>query len=182
MQVVRDGTFGRLVPEVATPLALVLVELVQNAAEHGLGDAGGTVRVEVRRGFGHIPAGVNPPSGETLVVTVSDNGPGPDPGFHLAADTGGLGLQIVRTLVETELGGEMSLLPGVGAPGAVGGGTPAVGAGGAQIRVWIPLPAPPATGRRAAHQSMITKDLADRDHDLRDMKSGGVGGGPARGA
>ncbi len=161
MQVVRDGTFGRLVPEVATPLALVLVELVQNAAEHGLGDAGGTVRVEVRRGFGHIPAGVNPPSGETLVVTVSDNGPGPDPGFHLAADTGGLGLQIVRTLVETELGGEMSLLPAVGAdpgpdggrtPGSVGGAatasvggaaTASVGAG-AQIRVWIPLPAPPA--------------------------------------
>ena len=145
VQVVRDGTFGRLVPEVATPLALVLVELVQNAAEHGLGDAGGTVRVEVRRGFGHIPAAVNPPSGETLVVTVSDNGPGPDPGFHLAADTGGLGLQIVRTLVETELGGEMSLLPGVGAdPGPVGGGAPGSFGAGAQIRVRIPLPVPAA--------------------------------------
>ena len=104
VQVVRHGTFGRLVPEVATPLALVLVELVQNAAEHGLADRGGTVYVDVGRVVSR--EGV----GETLVVTVFDDGPGPAPGFDLSTDTGGLGLQIVRTLVESELGGEMALL------------------------------------------------------------------------
>jgi two-component sensor histidine kinase len=120
VRIVRAGSFGRLVPEVATPLALVLVELVQNAAEHGLGEAGGTVRVDVRR-EGAVPS-------ERLVVTVSDDGPGQAAGFDLATDTGGLGLQIVRALVETELGGEMTLLSG---------------GGGARIRVRLPLPAPP---------------------------------------
>jgi two-component system, sensor histidine kinase PdtaS len=121
VRVVRDGTFGRLVPEVATPLALVLVELVQNAAEHGLGDGGGTVRVDVHRG---VRRNGSAPS-EELVVTVSDDGPVPAPGFDLAAESSGLGLQIVRTLVETELGGEMDLVPGTG---------------GARIRVRLPLP------------------------------------------
>ena len=36
VRVRRDGTFGLLAPETATPLALVLIELVQNAVEHGL--------------------------------------------------------------------------------------------------------------------------------------------------
>ena len=39
-----------LPPEVATPLALVLVELVQNAVEHGLAGRDGEVRVSVDRG------------------------------------------------------------------------------------------------------------------------------------
>jgi two-component sensor histidine kinase len=129
VHVVRSGTFGRLVPEVATPLALVLVELVQNAAEHGLGDRGGTVTIVVRRE--DPDAGV----GEALVVTVSDDGPGPAPGFDLTTDTGGLGLQIVRTLVEGELGGEMTLLlPATTLPSIEGG---------AQIRLRLPLPALP---------------------------------------
>jgi two-component system, sensor histidine kinase PdtaS len=126
VQVVREGTFGRLVPEVATPLALVLVELVQNAAEHGLRDRGGKVEVGVRREV----AG----AGEVLIVTVSDDGPGPAAEFDLTADTGGLGLQIVRTLVEGELGGTIGLLPRSSAAGAPGG---------AQIQLRVSLPATP---------------------------------------
>jgi two-component sensor histidine kinase len=129
VRVVRVGTFGRLVPEVATPLALVLVELVQNAAEHGLGDRGGTVQVEVARVV--RPEGV--PTSEGLVVTVSDDGPGPAAEFDLAVDTSGLGLQIVRTLVETELGGNMTLLPSASGSG---------GGRGARIQVEVPLPEP----------------------------------------
>jgi hypothetical protein len=48
VRVSREGSFGLLGPEVATPLALVLVEMVQNAVEHGLGAAGGPVLVRVR--------------------------------------------------------------------------------------------------------------------------------------
>ena len=60
-----EGSFGQLPPEVATPLALVLVELVQNAVEHGLAGRDGEVRVTVGRGR----AG-------RLVVAVADDGPG----------------------------------------------------------------------------------------------------------
>jgi two-component system, sensor histidine kinase PdtaS len=107
--VTRRGSFGVLDAEVATPLALVLTELVQNAVEHGYGAAPATGTVTV--GVGVDPAG-------TLEVVVADQGRGLPPGFD-AAGASGLGLQIARTLVETELGGRLAL----GA--AVGGGTTA---------------------------------------------------------
>jgi signal transduction histidine kinase len=130
--VVRDGSFGRLVAGVATPLALVLVELVANAAEHGLRDRGGNLAIVVRR------EGAGPR--ESLVVTVSDDGPGPPPGFDIARDTGGLGLQIVRTLVEGELGGELTLLPRDDSP-VPGDDSPLLPhGGGARIQLRVPLP------------------------------------------
>ena len=95
----REGTFGLLAPEVATPLALVLVELVQNAVEHGLDGRGGEVRSRSRVASG-------PERGDRLTVAVADDGAGLPAGFDPAAD-GGLGLQIVRTLVEGELGGTL---------------------------------------------------------------------------
>jgi hypothetical protein len=56
---------------------------------------------------------------ELLTVTVTDSGAGLPPGFDLE-NTTSLGLQIVRTLVEGELGGQISLRP------RAGGGTTAV--------------------------------------------------------
>ncbi len=47
---------------------------------------------------------------ELLTVTVTDSGAGLPPGFDLE-NTTSLGLQIVRTLVEGELGGRMILRP-----------------------------------------------------------------------
>jgi len=47
-------------------------------------------------------------SGRRLRITVVDDGVGLDPGFDLMAMSS-LGLQIVRTLVETELDGTFSL-------------------------------------------------------------------------
>jgi two-component sensor histidine kinase len=119
VRVARDGSFGPLVPEVATPLALVLVELVQNAAEHGLGEDGGQVFVQVRRGP------------RALCLTVWDDGPGKGGGADLTAGAG-LGLQIVRTLVESELGGEItsSRAPDEG--------------GGVRVTVTVPLDTDPA--------------------------------------
>ncbi|MEP9383714.1 sensor histidine kinase [Nocardioides cheoyonin] len=96
----RDGTFGELPSEVVTPLAMVLTELLQNAVEHGFaeGAQGGLIEVTVRRPPGH------------LVVTVEDDGRGLPPGFDLDTSTN-LGLSIVRTLVESELGGRLGLGP-----------------------------------------------------------------------
>jgi two-component sensor histidine kinase len=92
----RDGSFGVLRAEVATPLALVLTELLQNAVEHGCAGRGGTLSIVVRRGE------------DRLRVAVRDEGPGLPAGFAID-DSDRLGLQIVRTLVETELGGRLAL-------------------------------------------------------------------------
>jgi two-component system, sensor histidine kinase PdtaS len=73
---------------VATPLAVVLNELVQNAVEHGLGGGPGTVTVELHGG-GRDP----------VDLEVRDGGGGP-PAGQRETDGGGLGLRLVRALVE----------------------------------------------------------------------------------
>jgi two-component sensor histidine kinase len=97
----REGEFGGLPSDLATPLALVINELVTNAVEHGLEDRSGTVWLIARRG--------REESGEeTLEVTVADDGVGmPEHGIRHE----GLGLQIVRTLVTSELGGSIQWGP-----------------------------------------------------------------------
>ena len=100
---VRTGRFGRLDAEVATPLTLVLAELLQNALEHGL-PSGGAVTVHAAR----LADGAH--DGERLQVVVTDDGRGLPGGFTLE-DSTSLGLQIVRTLVRTELGGTIELRP-----------------------------------------------------------------------
>lgn len=95
-QVVRprcEGSFGILPSEYATPLALVLTELVTNAVEHGLaGKKDGSVVITAHR------------TSDTLSVSVRDNGGGLPEGK--VGD--GLGTQIVRTLVQGELGGSIT--------------------------------------------------------------------------
>lgn len=95
------GRFGFLPSEYATPLALALTELVTNAVEHGLADREGEVVVEASR------------DADGLHVTVEDTGVGVDPG-RIGQ---GLGTQIVRTLVEGELGGTISWAAGEGGSG-----------------------------------------------------------------
>ncbi|GAA3666085.1 PAS domain-containing sensor histidine kinase [Nocardioides ginsengisoli] len=97
VRVRREGSFGTLVSEIATPLAMVVMELMQNAAEHGY-DAGGSGEI-VLRAERH---------GTRLDVAVEDDGRGLPEGFDLDAATS-LGLSIVRTLVESELGGHLAL-------------------------------------------------------------------------
>jgi two-component sensor histidine kinase len=94
----RVGSFGELTAEVATPLAMALSELVHNAVEHGY-DAGVPGRVEVVVEL--LDAG-------RMRVEVNDDGRGLPDGFDLA-NSDRLGLQIVRTLVEGELGGGLTL-------------------------------------------------------------------------
>ena len=92
VRVERSGSFGTLTAEVATPLAMVIAELLQNAVEHGCG----VVQIAADR------------TAERLRVEVRDDGVGLPADFDLSGSDR-LGLQIVRTLVETELGGALSL-------------------------------------------------------------------------
>ena len=86
------GAFGVLPSEYATPLALALTELVTNAVEHGLaGRAEGEVEIIAER------------TDELLSVKVRDNGVGLAEGKVGS----GLGTQIVRTLIQGELGGSI---------------------------------------------------------------------------
>jgi two-component sensor histidine kinase len=104
----RDGSFGTLSAALATPLVLVLTELVHNALAHAF-DPGttGEVVVTARRCAG------------TLDVIVADDGNGLPPGFDVDASAG-LGLSIVRTLLESELDSTLSVRP------RPGGGTEAL--------------------------------------------------------
>lgn len=93
----RDGRFGVVSAELATPLVMVLTELVQNALEHAFSEGqGGEVIVQAER------------SARWLDVVISDDGRGLPRGFSLERAER-LGLQIVRTLVESELRGSLSL-------------------------------------------------------------------------
>jgi two-component sensor histidine kinase len=102
VRVRRNGTFGVLPSESATALAMVLTELLQNAVEHGYdpGEAEltGSIVLTARRLVGR------------LHVTVDDDGRGLPDGFDLDGSSS-LGLSIVRTLVESELGGQLELGP-----------------------------------------------------------------------
>ncbi|TSD65615.1 sensor histidine kinase [Aeromicrobium piscarium] len=89
----RIGSFGLLPGEVATSLAMVLSELLQNAVEHAFTSPEGRVTVAVNRIRGR------------LRLRVSDDGRGFDDDFDAGAS---LGLSIATTLVESELGGSLS--------------------------------------------------------------------------
>ncbi len=91
----RIGSFGALPGAVATPLAMVITELVQNAVTHGFdpaGSASGTVTLAVNR------------IRDRLRLRIADDGQGLGPGFD---EAGTLGLSIVSALVRSELGGSL---------------------------------------------------------------------------
>ena len=97
-----SGEAGTVPAAPATSLSVVLNELLQNAVDHAfpegvdLGDRPGLVRVVLER------------TDDRLCVTVTDDGIGLPDDFEIDAATG-LGLSIVRTLVETELAGEIHM-------------------------------------------------------------------------
>ena len=101
---VVQGDGGRLPATIATPLSVVLTELLQNAVDHGFpeGSQGGTVVVRLTNADGK------------LQIRVVNDGRGLEPGFDVNSDTG-LGLSIVRTLVTTELGGTIEMRSGTAA-------------------------------------------------------------------
>jgi two-component sensor histidine kinase len=86
----------------ATSCALIINELVQNAVEHAFtGLPGGTITVKLAE------------QGDSLCIEIQDDGRGLPHEFDVVRD-GGLGLQIVRSLVREDLKGEFELTNGQG--------------------------------------------------------------------
>lgn len=101
----REGALGVLDADRATALVMVITELVQNAIEHAFEASAkqGCVTIRAER------------SARWLDVVVHDDGRGLPEGFSLEKSDR-LGLQIVRTLVSTELDGSLGMhdVPGGG--------------------------------------------------------------------
>ncbi|CAB4549050.1 unannotated protein [freshwater metagenome] len=97
LQISRNGELGALDPRIATPLSLVVTELIHNALEHGLAESGNHLTISVSRNEGDAQ------------ITIFDDGIGLPEGFSLAQSSN-LGLQIVRTLTENELRGNIDLV------------------------------------------------------------------------
>lgn len=93
----RKGTLGSLEPRIATPLALVITELIYNALEHGLESEGTELTISIEK------------VGTSAQITIIDDGVGLPEGFSLAGSSN-LGLQIVHTLTANELRGTLNLI------------------------------------------------------------------------
>lgn len=102
-----EGDGGILPARVATPIAVVLNELLQNAVDHAyprgldLSRVPGRVVVQIDR------------DPTRLMLSVLDDGVGLPPGFD-PDRAAGLGLSIVRALVTTELSGNLEITRGSG--------------------------------------------------------------------
>jgi len=96
LRIERKGELGSLESRMATPLSLVVTELIHNALEHGLAEQGSVLSIELQR------------YSNECVINITDDGVGLPAGFDLATSSN-LGLQIVRTLTENELNGVLKL-------------------------------------------------------------------------
>ncbi|CAB4332912.1 unannotated protein [freshwater metagenome] len=97
LKIARTGELGSLDPRIATPLSLVVTELIHNALEHGLAESGANLTLEVSR------------SENSAQIIIFDDGVGLPEGFTIL-ESANLGLQIVRTLTENELRGTINLI------------------------------------------------------------------------
>ena len=112
VEIVVDGGLGEVAAEIATPLAVAVAELLQNALEHAFGDpsATGPGAAEVHLVLRHHDGRID--------VEVRDNGCGLPEGFDIDR-TRSLGLSIVRDLVRSQLGGTIGTRNEAGAVVAV---------------------------------------------------------------
>jgi two-component sensor histidine kinase len=114
------GDLGEVAADVATPLAVTLAELLQNAVEHAFDPepAGGPDGSAGDSPVGHVDVSLSH-TGSELVVAVRDDGRGLPQGFDIEKTTS-LGLSIVRDLVASQLEGHIAMGE---VPAAEGGGT-----------------------------------------------------------
>lgn len=90
-----SGSAGDLPSDLATPVSMILTELIQNAVQHAFATRGGNVWIELKR------------TDPGLVMLVRDDGVGLPEGFD-PQTSGNLGLQIVRTLAN-EIGASLDM-------------------------------------------------------------------------
>jgi len=106
-----SGALGEVPADVATPLAVVLAELVQNAIEHAFLDfeaeEDGETTEESEHLAGTIRVDLSVEDG-LLRVQVLDDGSGLPDGFDID-ETQSLGLSIVRDLVRSQLDGTIAM-------------------------------------------------------------------------
>ena len=124
------GDGGRLPATIATPLSVVILELLQNAVDHGFpeGSAGGAVVVVLSH------------DEDELHIQVVNNGIALSPDFDFAKATG-LGLSIVRTLVTTELAGTIEMRQATQADGVSSGVSMAKDGQGTVVELRLPVSA-----------------------------------------
>ena len=119
-----EGDAGELPAEIATPLAVVVNELIQNAVDHAF--PGGPDGADAAHGPAdqhHVWVNLDRTDGE-VVVDIRDDGVGLPQGFSIEASRG-LGLSIVHSLVTTELSGSIQVKDD----------------GGTWVHLVVPLPA-----------------------------------------
>jgi two-component sensor histidine kinase len=101
-----EGSLGEVAADVATPLAVAIAELLQNAMEHAFPESAGEQASGPEAGarvdliFRELP--------DALEIEVRDNGRGLPPGFDIDR-TRSLGLSIVRDLIRSQLGGTIKM-------------------------------------------------------------------------
>jgi two-component sensor histidine kinase len=132
-----QGTNIRLPASQATPMAMVVNELLLNAVEHGLaGRPRGRILIQLDD------------LGDSVALTVEDDGHGLPPDFSLHQAGGSLGLHIVQTLVTDDLKGSFRM-ESIGAAGDSQAPGPLLSANEA-LPAADPQPAAPAVqGTRA---------------------------------
>jgi two-component sensor histidine kinase len=134
------GDLGEVAADVATPLAVAVAELLQNAVEHAFdpeaaGGQDGAAGLEGAGGAaGYAPVGhvdlTMSNADSSLCIEVRDDGLGLPEGFEIEQTTS-LGLSIVRDLVVSQLEGEIFM-----------GVVPASQGGGTRAAISVPLRAP----------------------------------------
>jgi two-component system, sensor histidine kinase PdtaS len=129
IQIAVHGDLGEVAADVATPLAVAVAELLQNAVEHAFdadaaGEEDGAAGLESSGGaagdapVGHVDLTMSHADSH-LCIEVRDDGLGLPEGFDMEGTTS-LGLSIVRDLVVSQLEGTLSM---VSVPVTEGGGT-----------------------------------------------------------
>jgi two-component sensor histidine kinase len=127
------GDLGDVAADVATPLAVTVAELLQNAVEHGFGTEAANDDTPDDEApvapVGHVVVTMAG-TGTEFTVTVQDDGVGLPEGFDIERTTS-LGLSIVRDLVVSQLEGHIAM---EAVPDGEGGGT--------RVVISVPLRAP----------------------------------------
>jgi len=124
IEITVNGDLGEVDAEIATPLAVAMAELIQNAVEHAFALTTSGTEVEgqwvIRHEdlAGEVVLDLEQNGGE-LRVTITDNGRGLPQGFSIETTTS-LGLSIVRNLIVGQLGGQIDMRSVAQGPG---GGT-----------------------------------------------------------